>query len=114
MLDLQSLGRTGQWALLALLIWFGLASSAMAEKVKLDPSNWGLEEGKECVSCHKKSSAALTHEWQNSAHAEAGVNCLDCHLADQVDNDAIEHEGAIIATIVTPKDCGRCHDKEFK
>ncbi len=35
-------------------------------------------------------------------------------LADQVDKDAIEHEGSIIATIVSPKDCGRCHTKEFK
>ncbi|MCG8082721.1 MAG: hypothetical protein JAY73_17080, partial [Candidatus Thiodiazotropha taylori] len=114
MLTEQSLGRIGHWRLYALLILFFLIPPAVAEKVKLDPSNWGLEEGKACVSCHKKSSAALTHEWEGSAHANAGVNCLDCHLADQVDNDAIEHEGAIIATIVSPKDCGRCHTKEFK
>lgn len=95
-------------------LWPGLISSSFAEKVTLDPSNWGVEEGKACISCHKKSSAGLTHEWQDSAHAEAGVNCLDCHLADQVDTDAIEHEGSIIATIVSPKDCGRCHTKEFQ
>lgn len=89
-------------------------TSCFAEKVKLDPSHWGLEEGKPCISCHKKASAGLTHEWEQSAHAEAGVNCLDCHLADAVDKDAIEHEGSIIATIVSPKDCGRCHTKEFK
>jgi hypothetical protein len=85
-----------------------------AEKVSLDPSNWGLEEGKDCISCHQKASAGLTHEWETSAHAVAGVNCLDCHLADQMDQDAIEHEGSIIATIVSPKDCGRCHAKEYK
>jgi hypothetical protein len=97
-----------------LLFLFISAPPTIAEKVKLDPTTWGLEAGKECVSCHKKSSAGLTHEWQNSAHAEAGVNCLDCHQAQSVDDDAIEHEGAIIATIVSPKDCGRCHTKEFK
>jgi hypothetical protein len=87
---------------------------SFADKVTLDPSNWGLKEGEACISCHKKASAGLTHEWQRSAHAVAGVNCLDCHSANQADTDAIEHEGSIIATIVSPKDCGRCHTKEFE
>ena len=97
--------------ILALTSFINICS---AEKVTLDPETWGLEEGKACISCHKKASSALTHQWQISAHATAGVNCLDCHLADQVDVDAFEHEGSIIATIVSPKDCGRCHVKEFK
>lgn len=95
-------------------LWSVFIAEAIAAKVSLDPSNWGLEEGKSCVSCHKKSSAALTHQWEESAHAEAGVNCLDCHLADQDDKDAIEHEGSIIATLVSPKDCGRCHTQEYE
>jgi hypothetical protein len=37
------------------------------------------------------------------------MNCLDCHQADASDVDAIQHEGFRIATIVSPKDCGRCH-----
>ena len=87
---------------------------AMAEPVKLAPDNWGLEAGKACVDCHSKSSAGLTRQWQQSAHAEAGVNCLDCHQAEAADKDAIEHEGSVIATIVSPKDCGRCHEPEFQ
>jgi hypothetical protein len=99
---------------LIMLLYVLCTVSAEADKVSLDPSNWGLKEGEDCVSCHKKASAGLTHEWEASAHAQAGVNCLDCHLADQADRDAIEHEGGIIATIVSPKDCGRCHIKEFQ
>ncbi|MBL3601108.1 MAG: hypothetical protein JMN25_14785 [gamma proteobacterium endosymbiont of Lamellibrachia anaximandri] len=110
--------RTTRWYLHLLLfafpLWLGVISTSLADKVSLDPSNWGLEEGEACISCHKKSSAGLTHQWQSSAHASAGVNCLDCHYADQVDKDAIEHEGSIIATIVSPKDCGRCHTREYK
>ena len=86
----------------------------VAAKVTLSPDNWGLEEGKACIDCHRKSSAGLTHQWQDSAHAEANVNCLDCHLADPVDDDAMEHEGSVIATIVSPKDCGRCHQTEYR
>ncbi|MES9957165.1 MAG: multiheme c-type cytochrome [Sedimenticola sp.] len=96
------------------LLLVSLTGPAFAAKVKLDASNWGLEAGQACVDCHKKSSAGLTHQWQQSAHHEAGVNCLDCHKADPDEDDAKEHEGEVIATIVSPKDCGRCHEVEFK
>lgn len=85
------------------------SANSMAAQVELDASNWGLEAGKECVKCHTKTSAGLTEQWKQSKHAEVGMNCLDCHQADTADIDAIEHEGFTIATIVSPKDCGRCH-----
>lgn len=98
------------------LLVAGLASSATvdAAKVTLDPEAWGGEAGKACVDCHSKSSAGLTNQWRASAHAEAGVHCLDCHQAHEDDPDAFEHEGSVIATIVSPKDCGRCHEVESK
>lgn len=91
-----------------------ISTPVLSDKVTLSPGNWGLKEGAACIECHKKSSAGLTHQWQASAHAEVNVNCLDCHLADPVDDDAMEHEGSVIATIVSPKDCGRCHEKEYR
>lgn len=98
----------------ALLITLFFSMLARADKVALEPSGWGLEEGKACVDCHSKSSAGLTQQWKKSAHAQANVNCLDCHQAHEDDVDAIEHEGSVIATIVSPKDCGRCHETELK
>ncbi len=97
--------------LLSMLIF---STAVFAAKVTVDPESWGSEEGKACVDCHSKSSAGLTHQWKNSAHAQENVNCLDCHKAYEDDADAIEHEGSVIATIVSPKDCGRCHETEFK
>ncbi|MCK5697433.1 MAG: hypothetical protein KAI02_04670, partial [Gammaproteobacteria bacterium] len=96
-------------SVLVSLLFFSLSTVVIAEKVTLDPSSWGLEEGQSCVDCHSKSSAGLTHQWKNSAHAQANVNCLDCHQAYEDDDDAIEHEGNVISVIVSPKDCGRCH-----
>jgi hypothetical protein len=90
------------------------STALLAAKVTLDSENWGSDEGKACVECHSKSSAGLTHQWKKSAHALANVNCLDCHQAYEDDVDAIEHEGSVIATIVSPKDCGRCHETELK
>jgi len=104
-----------------LLRWLGavvclssLAFPVHSAKVELDSSNWGHEAGKDCVSCHAKASAGLAQQWQDSAHAKAGVNCMDCHMADPAEADAMEHEGQIIATIVSPKDCGRCHTVELE
>jgi hydroxylamine dehydrogenase len=76
-----------------------LSVTAEAAKVELDPSNWGDEAGQDCVSCHTKSSPGLTQQWQESAHASGGVNCMDCPRADASEPDAMEHEGQIIATV---------------
>ena len=65
----------------------------------------------QCTSCHEKSNPALYLQWKNSSHGKNGVGCLDCHEADPKDVDAFKHNGATIATLVTPKDCGKCHAK---
>jgi hypothetical protein len=67
---------------------------------------------KACVDCHQKSSAGIIDHWKGSTHAVKGVGCVECHLANKGDVDAFDHYGATIATIVTPKDCGRCHKTE--
>ncbi|MCU7841964.1 MAG: hypothetical protein KZQ94_21665 [Candidatus Thiodiazotropha sp. (ex Troendleina suluensis)] len=85
-----------------------------AAKVTVDPSQWGDPLGEECVSCHEKASPGLAQQWHKSAHAKAGVNCLDCHTASVEDDDAITHEGQVIATIVSPRDCSRCHTVEYE
>jgi hypothetical protein len=104
-----------RWTEVLLLVWCAIGSSAVfAAKVELDPSNWGHPAGENCVSCHEKSSPGLAQQWHDSAHKTAGVNCMDCHQAEAAEPDAIEHEGQIIATIVSPKDCGRCHEQEYE
>ncbi|MCG6861178.1 MAG: hypothetical protein LJE70_07880 [Chromatiaceae bacterium] len=103
-----------RWRLLAAILLAFVVPLAEAAKVDLDPSNWGHEAGQDCISCHTKSSAGLARQWQDSAHAAAGVNCMDCHQADVSEPDAMEHEGQIIATVVSPKDCGRCHTTELE
>ncbi len=69
-------------------------------------------EGK-CLTCHKEKSPGLYKQWYASEHARHNVTCMDCHQAERGDADAYDHEGGLIATLVTPKDCGRCHEKEM-
>ncbi|MBM3997960.1 MAG: hydroxylamine oxidoreductase [Planctomycetes bacterium] len=65
-----------------------------------------------CVECHAKVSTGIIDHWKGSTHAEKGVGCVECHQAGDADVDAFQHYGATIATIVTPKDCSRCHRTE--
>jgi hypothetical protein len=65
-----------------------------------------------CMTCHKEKTPGLYNQWHASEHALQNVTCYDCHSAQAGEVDAFEHEGALIATLVTPKDCGSCHEKE--
>ncbi len=67
------------------------------------------DSSKRCVSCHEQQTAGIVAHWEGSTHAEKGIGCFDCHEAKQGDADAFQHEGYLIATVVTPLDCARCH-----
>lgn len=79
---------------------------------------WGRtelsKESKECIKCHMKEDLSLYQQWGSSEHFRAKIGCYECHAAKKDEPDAFEHEGSIIATIVSPKDCGRCHARETK
>ncbi len=70
-------------------------------------------DSKDCVTCHMVTSPVVVKQWEDSLHAKRGVGCFTCHEALKGDVDGFEHHGRRIATIVSPKDCARCHNKEF-
>lgn len=67
-----------------------------------------------CVKCHQQASPGIIDHWKGSTHAVKGVGCVECHQAQKEDADAFDHYGALIAVVVTPRDCGRCHQTETK
>ena len=73
---------------------------------------WGAPEGAKCLTCHEAMNPALAQEWHDSAHGQKGINCYDCHQANKNDPGAFEHNGSVIHVVVSPKDCGACHQKE--
>lgn len=70
------------------------------------------DTGGDCISCHQKENPGLYSQWKNSKHGANDIGCIDCHEANSTDPDAFDHHGAKIATLVTPNDCGKCHEKE--
>ncbi len=81
-----------------------------------------------CIECHKVISPGIFGDWAASRHADANITCLDCHLAEAGDQDVAKNHFAVytrsdlpygeqkykvpVVTIVTPKDCSRCHPDE--
>ncbi|MBI3407806.1 MAG: hydroxylamine oxidoreductase [Planctomycetes bacterium] len=67
---------------------------------------------KQCVECHQQTTPAIVEHWKGSTHARKAIGCVECHQAEKGDADGFDHYGALIATVVTPLDCRRCHRKE--
>ncbi len=67
---------------------------------------------KQCVDCHRQVNPGIIDHWKGSKHARKGVGCVECHQAEEKDIDAWSHFGALIAAVVTPRDCSRCHVRE--
>jgi hydroxylamine dehydrogenase len=85
---------------------------AMAKEKK--PEIKVSQEAQACIKCHEAKSPSFVKDWKDSRHAAMGVDCYTCHQAEPTDVDAMKHYGFTIAVLVTPKDCGRCHEAEVK
>lgn len=84
------------------------------KRVVKNPESIVTETNKECVTCHAVKTAGIVDQWHESLHSKSGIGCLECHGAVKGELDAFAHEGKLIATVVSPKDCSKCHEKEFK
>jgi len=99
--------------LLSLVFVQWMETSRKAEEAGLREAHVSVPAAsEECVDCHAEENPGIVTHWTGSKHAETGVSCWDCHQAQQNEPDAFLHNGALIATVVTPRDCARCHDAE--
>jgi hypothetical protein len=119
--------------MMGILMLPGMLCPALAQPNYAKAKEFRIErsmapEALACIECHKQTNPGLFGDWANSRHANANISCLDCHLAQPGDQDvAKDHEKYYgrsdlpygeqkykvpIATVVTPKDCSRCHPDE--
>ena len=71
-------------------------------------SDYVLASGK-CAECHARMQYSVVHEYEMSAHAKKGVNCLDCHQPGP-GQKKLDHHGFVIATKLTAGNCRSCHE----
>ncbi|MGR5145284.1 multiheme c-type cytochrome [Photobacterium alginatilyticum] len=94
------------------LLSLSMTANAEPKALIMKPFAQLSEQSKECAACHKDKNPSIYAQWGRSKHYGANVGCYECHQADPSDKDAIKHEGYDIAVIVSPKDCGQCHNQE--
>ena len=112
--------QTKQWIVAVLSLFFlgSLLIVGLIESERLVPERkrksivTARNEG--CVNCHTEKSPGIVAQWRDSRHAQLGVGCLDCHQAQKEDKDAWQHEGSLVAVIVSPRDCSKCHAQQAK
>jgi hypothetical protein len=66
-----------------------------------------------CAECHTRQQHAIVHEYELSAHAAKGVNCLDCHQP-AANQEKTEHHSFIISKVVTAANCRSCHETIYQ
>ncbi len=100
----------------AVTSWAVAQPAAAPASTSMDKLMEGVSpESKACITCHETSSAPLVvQQWAVSRHAQSGVACVECHQVDKSRKDGFEHFGQFISVVVTPKQCGICHDQETK
>lgn len=62
-----------------------------------------------CAECHARTQYSVVHEYEMSAHARKGVNCLDCHQPAE-GQKKMDHHGFVISTHLTAGNCRSCHE----
>jgi len=96
------------WVLAIALL---LAQAALAqEAVQAQPRVEVSAKSAACVECHEKSEPGIIEHWKGSTHAREGVGCVGCHRAEKGEADGFEHYGVLIHSVVTPRNCARCHE----
>src|SRR5215813_1892744 len=66
-----------------------------------------------CAECHTQQQYSIVHEYELSAHAAKGINCLECHQP-AANQDKTDHHGFVIAKNVTAANCRSCHETEYQ
>jgi hypothetical protein len=98
--------------LASLLIAAAIASSLIDAGADAAEVKSPADRSAACVECHSELQPGIVAQWRDSRHSANDIGCFDCHAAEAGEPDAFEHNGEVIAVIVTPRDCARCHTQE--
>jgi hypothetical protein len=97
----------------ALIISAYLINSRRPREQVEQPSAAFVRATGKCAECHINSQYSVVHEFEMSAHAKNGVNCLDCHQV-AAQQKGKEHHGFVINTGPTPANCRACHETIYQ
>jgi hydroxylamine dehydrogenase len=104
---------------IAVVIAFALIVSAFLvnrarPRAEIDqPSAAFVRASGKCAECHLQQQYSIVHEYEMSAHAQRGVNCLDCHQPAEGQQKK-EHHGFVVSAKLTAGNCRACHEPIYQ
>ena len=104
---------------IALVIGFGLVLAGFLINrqrpgVETDqPSAAYVRASGKCAECHAQQQHSIVHEYELSAHAREGINCLDCHQPAEGQKKS-DHHGFVISKGLTAANCRSCHEMQYQ
>jgi len=104
---------------IAVVIAFALIVSAFLvnrarPRAEIDqPSAALVRASGKCAECHIQQQYSIVHEYEMSAHAQRGVNCLDCHQPAEGQQKK-EHHGFVVSAKLTAGNCRVCHEPIYQ
>jgi hypothetical protein len=104
---------------IAVVIAFALIVSAFLvnrarPRAEIDqPSAALVRASGKCAECHIQQQYSIVHEYEMSAHAQRGVNCLDCHQPAEGQQKK-EHHGFVVSAKLTAGNCRACHEPIYQ
>ena len=93
----------------ALILGAFLINRARPQVETQQPTADFVRASGKCAECHARMQYSVVHEYEMSAHAKKGVNCLDCHQPAEGQQKK-EHHGFVISTHLTAGNCRSCHE----
>src|SRR5215472_14788870 len=97
----------------ALILAAYLINSRRPRVVVEQPSAAFVRASGKCAECHLNTQYSVVHEFEMSAHAKKGINCLECHQV-ATSQKGRDHHGFVINTGVTPANCRACHEPIYQ
>ncbi|EGJ49294.1 multiheme c-type cytochrome [Desulfocurvibacter africanus] len=91
---------------LAVLMVLAAVPAQSAQKDQGSPKQ-AVDQGSNCVQCHKRETPNIVTDWSLSKHAANGVDCKECHGGEHT--SAKDTQEAVFAT---PEVCQNCHEEQ--
>ena len=93
----------------ALIIGAFLIDSKRPSVETEQPNAAFIRASGKCAECHYRQQYSVVHEYDMSAHAGKGINCLECHAPAESQRKR-DHHGFVIAARMTAGNCRSCHE----
>jgi hydroxylamine dehydrogenase len=97
----------------ALIVSAYLINARRPRTIVEQPSAAFVRASGKCAECHLNTQYSVVHEFEMSAHAKKGLNCLDCHQVAEGQKKR-DHHGFVINMAVTPANCRSCHENIYQ